>query len=115
MAADRFASRQALCRVPVVATGMSDKDRKWSQQVTRESDALDLEDGVFTWDDPGKIARSLADSAEKSKRRKGSPLQSAMSMLTFYINRAGDQLDARQRQVLEDAKQELRAIYGKRR
>ncbi|MGN6269498.1 MAG: DUF3175 domain-containing protein [Sphingomonas sp.] len=85
--------------------------KKWSQEVTEHSDALDLEEGVFTWHDPKRIARSLKKSAEKSKRRKGSPLQSAMSMLTFYINRAGDQLESKQRKVLEDAKDELRAAF----
>lgn len=86
---------------------------KWSQDVTEHSDALDLDEGVFTWHDPKRIARSLKASAEKSERRKGSPLQSAMSMLTFYINRAGDQLDAKQRKTLEDAKNELRAAFGR--
>jgi hypothetical protein len=87
--------------------------RKWSQDVTEHSDALDLEEGVFTWHDPKRIARSLKASAENSKRRKGSPLQSAMSMLTFYINRAGKDLDAGQKRVLEDAKEELRKAFGK--
>lgn len=63
---------------------------KWSQDVTEHSDALDLEEGVFKKKDSVEIARSLKRSAERSKRRKGSPLQSAMSMLTFYINRAGE-------------------------
>jgi len=63
--------------------------KKWSQDVTEHSNALDLEEGVFTWDDPKKIARSLKKSAEASHRRKGSPLQSSMAMLNFYINRAG--------------------------
>lgn len=86
---------------------------KWSQGVTEHSDALDLDEGVFTWKDPKRIARSLKASAEKSTRRKGSPLQSAMSMLTFYINRAGKDLDADQRKVLEDAKGELRTVFGR--
>jgi hypothetical protein len=86
---------------------------KWSQDVTEHSDALDLDDGVFTWKDPKRIAQSLKASAEASKRRKGSPLQSAMSMLTFYINRAGKDLEADQRKVLEDAKDELRALFGR--
>jgi hypothetical protein len=87
--------------------------KKWSQGVTEHSDALDLEPHVFEGKDPAKIAHSLKQSAEKSRRRKGSPLQSAMSMLTFYINRAGDNLDKRQRKVLEDAKDELRKAFGK--
>lgn len=85
--------------------------KKWSQEVTEHSDALDLEDSVFTKDDPKEIARSLKRSAEHSKRRKGTPLQSAMSMLTFYINRAGDNLDADRRKTLETAKDELRALF----
>ena len=87
--------------------------QKWSQDVTEHSDALDLDEGVFTWKDPKRIAKSLKASVEHSKRRKGSPLQSAMSMLTFYINRAGKDLDAKQRKVLEDAKGELRAAFGR--
>ena len=92
---------------------MADKDKRWSQDVTENSDALDLEDKVFTHDDPREVARSLKRSAEASDRRKGSEFQSAMSMLTFYINRAGDQLDAGQKKVLEDAKDELRKLYGR--
>lgn len=87
--------------------------KKWSQDVTEQSDALDLEDGVFKQDDPAKIAASLKRSAEQSNRRKGTPLQSAMGMLNFYINRAGDNLGKEQRQVLEDAKDELRKAFGK--
>ncbi len=84
---------------------------KWSQDVTDHSDALDLDDGVFKQDDPKAIALSLKRSAEHSRRRKGTPLQSAMSMLTFYINRAGDNLGAGQREILEKAKDELRAAF----
>lgn len=87
--------------------------KKWSQDVTEHSDALDLEDGVFKQDDPAKIAASLKRSAEHSKRRKGTPLQSAMGMLNFYINRAGDNLDKGQREILERAKDELREAFGK--
>ena len=86
---------------------------KWSAKVTRESFALDLEEGVFTWTDPKKIALSLKNSAEASKRRKAPPFRSAMSMLVFYINRAGRNLSADQKQVLERAKDELRKLYGK--
>ena len=85
----------------------------WSGDVTKRSDALDLEKGVFTWTDPKRIARSLRDSAAKSTRRKGSPFQSAMSMLNFYINRGGKNLDARQKKVLSDAKDELRKLFDK--
>ena len=87
--------------------------KQWSQQVTEKSNALDLEQGVFTWHDPRKIALSLKKSAEASTRRKAPPFRSAMSMLVFYINRAGKGLDDKQRAVLEQAKQELRKLYGK--
>ncbi|SBV34060.1 conserved protein of unknown function [uncultured Sphingopyxis sp.] len=87
-------------------------DRKWSQEVTEHSDALDLEKDLFTKDDPKEIARSLKRSAEHSKRRKGTPLQSAMGMLTFYINRAGDNLPEKEKAKLERAKDELRALFG---
>ncbi len=86
---------------------------RWSQDVTEGSDALDLDEGVFTWDDPARIARSLKRSAEASDRRKSSPYRSAMSMLTFYVNRAGKDLDPDQRQVLERAKAELRKAFGR--
>jgi hypothetical protein len=85
----------------------------WSQDVTRHSNALDLDRDVFTRSDPKAIAASLKKSAEASHRRKASPFRSAMSMLTFYINRAGKDLDPRQKQVLENAKDELRALFGK--
>jgi hypothetical protein len=88
-------------------------DRKWSQEVTEHSDALDLEDGVFERDDPQQIALSLKRSAERSHRRKSEPYQSAMSMLTFYINRAGSNLSAERKTVLEAAKDELRKAFGR--
>ncbi|MBN1220845.1 MAG: DUF3175 domain-containing protein [Anaerolineae bacterium] len=87
--------------------------QQWSQQVTESSNALDLEPGVFTFDDPRQIALSLKRSAERSERRKAGPFRSAMSMLTFYINRAGTNLSATQRERLEMAKDELRELYGK--
>jgi len=87
--------------------------KKWSLKVTQESHALDLEEGVFTWSDPKKIARSLKKSADESKHRKAEPFRSAMSMLVFYINRAGKNLDVEQRHTLEMAKDELRKIYDK--
>jgi hypothetical protein len=87
--------------------------RRWSQRVTRESKALDLERNVFTWDDPQEIAESLKRSAEQSARRKSSPFRSAMSMLTFYINRAGRTLPRDQRARLEEAKDELRKLFGR--
>ncbi|MBN1380170.1 MAG: DUF3175 domain-containing protein [Deltaproteobacteria bacterium] len=88
-------------------------EKYWSGRVTKESDALDLEEGVFTWDDPQMIALSLKNSAERSTRRKAPPFRSAMSMLVFYINRAGKNLDKDRLRILEQAKKELRALYGK--
>jgi hypothetical protein len=87
------------------------KRQRWSQKVTESSNALDLEPGVFTLDDPRQIARSLKSSAERSDRRKAGPFRSAMSMLTFHINRAGTKLSATQRERLEMAKDELRELY----
>jgi len=84
---------------------------RWSGRVTRESDALDLEESVFKKSDPVAIARSLKHSAEHSKRRKSEPYRSAMSMLTFYINRAGKNLPASRRRTLERAKDELRRLF----
>jgi hypothetical protein len=85
----------------------------WSAAVTKHSNALDLDPSVFTWSDPKRIARSLGKSAEGSSRRKGSPLQSAMSMLNFYINRAGKNLPAHRKKTLGQAKEELRKYFGK--
>jgi len=90
-----------------------DKSRQWSREVTEKSDALDLESSVFTKDSPRSIAESLKQSAEQSKRRKSDPYRSAMSMLTFYINRAGKSLPKARREKLEAAKGELRSLYGK--
>jgi len=92
---------------------MADDRPRWSQDVTRTSNALDLEPGVFTWSDPSDIARSLQRSAERSERRRADPFRSAMSMLSFYINRAGSNLDPEQRERLEAAKDELRSLYGR--
>ena len=89
------------------------KQNKWSQKVTEESHALELEEGVFTLKDPAEIAKSLKRSANQSKQRKSDPFRSAMSMLTFYINRAGKQLPDTQRAKLEAAKDELRVVFGK--
>ena len=91
----------------------SAQTRKWSSAVTRNSNALDLAGGVFRRSDPDAIARSLKRSAARSKRRKSSPYRSAMSMLTFYINRAGGQLSAQRRRILEAAKGRLRELYAK--
>ena len=86
---------------------------RWSQYVTTHSNALDLEQGVFALENPKRIAQSLKQSADESARRKGSPFQSAMSMLNFYINRAGKNLPERHKKVLNQAKVELRRLYGK--
>jgi hypothetical protein len=87
--------------------------RRWSARVTRESDALDLDKGVFTRSDPKKIAASLKRSAMRSRRRKADPYRSALSMLVFYINRAGKNLPASRRKVLRRAKGELRKQFGR--
>jgi hypothetical protein len=87
--------------------------RTWSGRVTRESRALDLKGGVFTWKDPKRIATSLKRSAEESDRRKAEPYRSALSMLIFDINRAGRNLTASRRRTLEQAKVELRKQFGR--
>jgi hypothetical protein len=87
--------------------------KRWSQRVTRESDALDLKQGVFKLTDPKKIAASLKRSAERSSRRKTGAYRSALSMLTFYINRAGKTLPKTQRDRLQRAKTELKRQFGR--
>jgi hypothetical protein len=89
------------------------KKQFWSKQVNESSNALDLEKGIFTSSNPKTIALSLKRSAEISKRRKANPFQSAMSMLNFYINRAGKKLSYQQKIVLEKAKSELRKLFDK--
>ena len=89
------------------------KAKQWSRHVTEKSNALDLDPGVFSRTDPRGIARSLKRSAERSRRRKSNPFRSAMSMLNFYINRAGKALPAARKRVLTAAKTELRRLYGK--
>jgi len=89
------------------------KGKRWSHRVTEKSNALDLEEGVFAKDDPRDIAKSLKRSAERSRRRKSDPFRSAMSMLTFYINRAGKQLSQSKLKRLQAAKEELRELYGR--
>jgi putative cell wall-binding protein len=109
-------ARNARARRSARPTGARRKRRAtryWSRRVTEGSDALDLESGVFTLHDPRRIAASLKRSAEASTRRKGTPYQSAMSMLTFFINRAGTKLTAKQLRVLERAKRELRILFGR--
>src|SRR5436190_10200328 len=87
--------------------------RKWSAKVTQTSDALDLQSSIFKSKSAKKIAISLKHSADKSKRKKGTPFQSAMSMLNFYINRAGKNITQKEKQPLERAKVELRKLYHK--
>jgi putative cell wall-binding protein len=95
-------------------THRASKKSRWSGRVTKYSDALDLEPNVFRSTNPRRIALSLKRSAEHSKRRKGTPYQSAMSMLNFYINRAGKNLPQKQKRVLERAKDELRDLFGRK-
>jgi len=91
------------------------KKNRWSQRVTATSDALDLDKGVFSLESPRAIARSLKRSADRSRRRKSEPFRSAMSMLNFYLNRAGRKLSKTRRARLDAAKDELRALYHRRR
>ena len=88
-------------------------NKYWSGKVTKSSFALDLEESVFTWSDPKRIALSLKKSAEQSTKRKATPFMSAMSMLNFYINRAGKNLKPQRRRVLEEAKGELRKLFDR--
>lgn len=96
------------------SSGSRTSGRKWSARVTHTSNALDLKRDIFKSNDPDKIAKSLKHSAEESHRRKGSAFQSAMSMLNFYENRAGKNLTKRQRTPLEKAKNQLRALFGRK-
>jgi hypothetical protein len=91
----------------------TDIDARWSQRVTETSHALDLEEGVFSLSDPREIALSLKRSADASRHRRSEPFRSAMSMLTFYLNRAGSRLPAQQRSRIEAARDELRELYGR--
>jgi hypothetical protein len=97
---------------PMARSSNEESPHRWSARVTRESHALALEEGVFTWRDPRRIALSIKRSADASTARKSPPLRSAMSMLVFYINRAGKNLDPGQKRILEQAKDELRRLYG---
>ena len=106
-------ARRSTARRKGAARRAPKSKRRWSGQVTRTSNALDLDSKVFTRGSAREVAASLKRSAERSKRRKASPYQSAMSMLNFYINRAGKTLPVRQRQVLERAKVELRKAFGR--
>jgi hypothetical protein len=109
---ERLAAPRVLPATSRKETAMTAK-KKWSADVTEHSDALDLEEHIFESDDPKKIAHSLKRSAEHSGKRKAEPFQSAMSMLNFYINRAGKNLPATQKKVLEQAKDELRTAFGR--
>ncbi|MCK9910039.1 DUF3175 domain-containing protein, partial [Microbacteriaceae bacterium K1510] len=100
-------------RKPAAKKSARPATQKWSQSVTRHSNAMTLEPDVFTLDDPKKIAASLKRSAERSRRRKSEPYRSAMSMLTFYINRAGSKLPAERKRILAEAKDELRKAFDK--
>ena len=108
-----MAARSKAARSPSSAKRRTVAGRRWSRQVTEESHALDLESGVFTRS-PAESARSLARSAEQSRRRKSSAFRSAMSMLTFYVNRAGRNLPAERKRALGQAKQELYKLYGRK-
>jgi hypothetical protein len=90
------------------------RSKRWSAKVMERSDALDLESKIFKSNNPRRIALSLKRSAQTSKRRKGTPYQSAMSMLNFYINRAGKNLPQKRKRVLERAKDELRDVFGRK-
>jgi hypothetical protein len=113
-AAARKGRRSAARKSPAKSRAKSKTSgKRWSQRVTRESDALDLKRGVFTQSDPKKIAASLKRSAERSSRRKTGAYRSALSMLTFYINRAGKSLPKTQRDRLQRAKTELKHQFGR--
>jgi hypothetical protein len=112
--AQRKTARRSTARRRIARKSPARKPgRRWSAAVTRNSDALDLSGGVFTWKDPKRIAGSLKRSAERSKRRKADPYRSALSMLTFYLNRAGKNLPAARRRTLQRAKGELRKQFGR--
>jgi hypothetical protein len=109
----KSARRKTVKKAPRKTKAARAAPRRWSQRVTQESDALDLKRGVFTLRDPKRIAASLKRSAERSSRRKTSAYRSALSMLIFYINRAGKTLPTTQRERLDRAKRELRRQFGK--
>ena len=116
----RASARKAAAKKTIVKKAAAKKpaakkttSRKWSKKVNETSDAMDLKEGVFKETDPKKMAASLKASATRSKRRKASPFQSAMSMLNFYINRGGKNLPESQKKVLEEAKEELRKLFGR--
>lgn len=112
-ASKRVATRKTTRNAAPKATSRMAPSGRWSQRVTKESDALDLKQGVFTLKDPKRIAASLKRSAERSSRRKAGAYRSALSMLTFYISRAGKTLPKTQRERLERAKIELKRQFGR--
>ena len=112
-ASRRTATRKTAARKTAARKTAGAKGRRWSAEVNKRSNALDLEKAVFKSSDPHRIALSLKRSAERSKRRKTTPYQSAMSMLNFYVNRGGKGLPQRQVRVLERAKGELRKVFGR--
>jgi hypothetical protein len=105
--------RHPACDAGGMARARRRRGRRWSAEVMRTSDALDLERDVFTQASPRRIAASLKRSADASRRRRAEPFRSAMSMLTFYVNRAGRRLSPERRAILERAKDELRRLYGR--
>jgi hypothetical protein len=109
----RAASKSSAARKRRGSSRRSRTGRRWSRHVTEHSDALTLDKGVFTSRDPKEIAASLKRSAERSRRRKANPFRSALSMLTFYINRAGKNLPASRKRTLMRAKDELRKQFDK--
>ena len=109
-----MAKTQTRRTTPKTSRSSGRSPRKWSAKVTETSDAMDLEKNVFKSDSPEKIAGSVKRSAERSRRRKSTPFRSAMSMLTFYTNRAGKNLSARRKRVLEAAKDRLRRMFHRR-
>ena len=113
MATRKTARKPSARRQAPRSTARRKTSRRWSARVTRESDALTLDRGVFSQRDPERIARSLKRSAMRSRRRKSNPYRSALSMLTFYINRAGRKLPASRRRTLQRAKRELRRLFNR--
>jgi hypothetical protein len=105
--------RKAKTATPKKASPAKKPAKKWSGKVTATSNAMDLEEGIFKSKDPAEIARSVKKSAEKSRRKKAGPFQSAMSMINFYENRGGKNISSTQKKVLDNAKDELRNLFGR--
>lgn len=113
MAKSSSAKKSAKKTVKKTAAKKKATPKKWSKKITQTSDAMDLEKDVFKQKDPKAIAESVKRSAEKSKRKKAGPFQSAMSMINFYENRGGKNISATQKKVIDKAKNELRKLYGR--